>query len=236
MDKSEHETDVLAYELSQVSTSDTGERERKIDFYDAIIIHSNHQEDIDMAKIFHSQLINNIIMENGEPPKVYIREHGVTSVSGVDDERLAIRNSTFRFVIVSKNLTNDEWSKMLKDEALMSSFQNEMLKWNVIPVHIDDDSQVPFGMGNLVGINMKNLDGRCLENLTAMFNKRSHIRIDREKDLAEQDRAISEHGQPVLEVSLFSVRYYYCVCVHNNSENNGSVHLKLEHIVVYENS
>ena len=27
-----------------------------------------------------------------------------------------------------------------------------------------------------------------------------------------------------------------CVCVHDNSENNGSIHLKLEHIVVYENS
>ena len=27
-----------------------------------------------------------------------------------------------------------------------------------------------------------------------------------------------------------------CVCVHDNSKNNGSFHLKLEHIVVYENS
>ena len=25
------------------------------------------------------------------------------------------------------------------------------------------------------------------------------------------------------------------VCVHHNSKNNGSVHLKLEHIVIYEN-
>ena len=27
-----------------------------------------------------------------------------------------------------------------------------------------------------------------------------------------------------------------CVCVHDNTKNNGSIHLKLEHIVVYENS
>ena len=27
-----------------------------------------------------------------------------------------------------------------------------------------------------------------------------------------------------------------CLCVHDNSKNNGSNHLKLEHIVVYENS
>ena len=27
-----------------------------------------------------------------------------------------------------------------------------------------------------------------------------------------------------------------CACVHNNSKNNGSVDLKLEHILVYENS
>ena len=27
-----------------------------------------------------------------------------------------------------------------------------------------------------------------------------------------------------------------CDCVYDNTKNNGSVHLKLEHIVVYENS
>ena len=27
-----------------------------------------------------------------------------------------------------------------------------------------------------------------------------------------------------------------CVCVHDNSKNNGSIDLKLEHIVVYESS
>ena len=27
-----------------------------------------------------------------------------------------------------------------------------------------------------------------------------------------------------------------CVCAHDNSKNNGSIHLKLEHIVVHENS
>ena len=26
------------------------------------------------------------------------------------------------------------------------------------------------------------------------------------------------------------------VCIHDNSKNNGSIHLKLKHIVVYENS
>ena len=33
-----------------------------------------------------------------------------------------------------------------------------------------------------------------------------------------------------------SVCLCVCVCVHNNSKNNGSIDLKLEHIVVYENS
>ena len=35
-----------------------------------------------------------------------------------------------------------------------------------------------------------------------------------------------------------SVRPSVCVCwcVHDNSKNNGSIDLKLEHIVVYENS
>ena len=33
-----------------------------------------------------------------------------------------------------------------------------------------------------------------------------------------------------------SVCVSVCVCVHDNSKNNGSIHLKLEQIVVYENS
>ena len=33
-----------------------------------------------------------------------------------------------------------------------------------------------------------------------------------------------------------SVCVCVCVCVHDNSKNNGSIDLKLEYIVVYENS
>ena len=32
------------------------------------------------------------------------------------------------------------------------------------------------------------------------------------------------------------ILYDLSVCVHDNSKNNGSIDLKLEHIVVYENS
>ena len=43
-----------------------------------------------------------------------------------------------------------------------------------------------------------------------------------------------------IEYSCLSVRLSVCVCmsvcVHDNSKYNGSIHLKLEHIVVYENS
>ena len=39
-----------------------------------------------------------------------------------------------------------------------------------------------------------------------------------------------------IEYSCVSVCVSVCVCVHDNSKNNGSIHLKLEHIVVYENS
>ena len=41
-----------------------------------------------------------------------------------------------------------------------------------------------------------------------------------------------------IEYSSLSVCVSVClsVCVHDNSKNNGSIDLKLEHIVVYENS
>ena len=32
------------------------------------------------------------------------------------------------------------------------------------------------------------------------------------------------------------VSFRLCVCVHDNSKNNGSINLKLEHVVVLENS
>ena len=46
------------------------------------------------------------------------------------------------------------------------------------------------------------------------------------------------------QFSFYSCGFRLCVClcvclsvcVHDNSKNNGSIHLKLEHIVVYENS
>ena len=41
-----------------------------------------------------------------------------------------------------------------------------------------------------------------------------------------------------IEYSCLSLCVSVCVsaCVHNNSKNNGSIQLKLEHVVVYENS
>ena len=42
-----------------------------------------------------------------------------------------------------------------------------------------------------------------------------------------------------IEYSCLSACLFVClsaVCVHHNSKNNGSIDLKLEHIVVYENS
>ena len=36
--------------------------------------------------------------------------------------------------------------------------------------------------------------------------------------------------------ACLSVFLCVCVCVHDNSKNNGSIDLKLEHIVVYKNS
>ena len=39
-----------------------------------------------------------------------------------------------------------------------------------------------------------------------------------------------------VRVSVFPSFQLLCVCVHDNSKNNCSVHLKLEHVVVFENS
>ena len=51
--------------------------------------------------------------------------------------------------------------------------------------------------------------------------------------------ATIEYSYPSVCVAVcLSVRLSVCVCVcvHDNSKNNGSIDLKLEHIVVYENS
>ena len=51
--------------------------------------------------------------------------------------------------------------------------------------------------------------------------------------------ATIEYSCPSVCVSAcLSVCLCVCVsvCVHDNSKNNGSIHMKLEHLVVYENS
>ena len=47
--------------------------------------------------------------------------------------------------------------------------------------------------------------------------------------------ATIEYSSPSVCVSV-RLSVCVCVCVHDNSKNNGSIDLKLEHIVVYENS
>ena len=32
------------------------------------------------------------------------------------------------------------------------------------------------------------------------------------------------------------VSFYLCVCLHKTTKNNGLIHLKLKHVVVFENS
>ena len=41
--------------------------------------------------------------------------------------------------------------------------------------------------------------------------------------------------QPQLLSTHVRLRFCVCVCVNDNSKNNASIHLKLEHVVVYEN-
>ena len=49
--------------------------------------------------------------------------------------------------------------------------------------------------------------------------------------------ATIEYSSPSVCLSVcLSVCVCVSVCVHDNSKNNGSINLKLEHIVVYENS
>ena len=40
----------------------------------------------------------------------------------------------------------------------------------------------------------------------------------------------------IIQYSCLSVFVSACACVHDNSKNDGSIHLKLEHIVAYGNS
>ena len=49
--------------------------------------------------------------------------------------------------------------------------------------------------------------------------------------------ATIEYSCPsVCVCACLSVCLCVCVCVHDNSKNNGSIHLKLQHLIVYENS
>ena len=71
-------------------------------------------------------------------------------------------------------------------------------------------------------------------NMGVSLTKQSLTKQFKQNNVLLWDYYISGLSTATIVYSCLSV--CLSICVHDNSKNNGSVNLKLEHIVVYENS
>ena len=165
-------------------------------FFDAVIIHGGHEEDSDIAKQF-CEIVENLTLSFNQ--KIYLLE------ADLEANNQVIKNSTYKFIIVSKNLSREKWSDFLKNIEIMKAIKDEELQWSLIPVYIDnnDEYEIPFGMKVLNSIDYKSKTSRS--NVKELLNRKVSLRHDREAKakselLKSKEKEPSEIQQKPLEV------------------------------------
>ena len=142
--------------------------ESQTKFYDAAIIHSGQEEDVDIAKQFCTAL-ENVTLDF--IPRIYVIE------GDLEENDQVIKNSTYKFIIVSKNLTREKWSGVLKNLEIMEAIKEEDCQWSLVPVYVDH-SDIPFGMKVLSSVDYRS--NTSLSTIKELLNRKRHLRLNRE--------------------------------------------------------
>ena len=160
-------------------------------FYDAAFIHSGDPSDMEVADTLCEEIEKEVTLKNGEKPRLYLKERDKhLGRSRLDESGNAVSNSTYKFVIISPKLTEDKWSDMLKDEAIMTAIENEDLRWSVIPIYTVKkfEYEIPFGFKSLNAIELTSKGRFFYRNLANAFDKKLYVREDREKKFFEEKK------------------------------------------------
>ena len=171
-------------------------------FYDAAIIHSGRKADVQIATLFFEQIEQNVRLENGEIPKLYLKERE-TGSPDIDKYQLSISNSNYKFVLVTKNMTNAKWFKLLKKETIMEAIVKEQ---SLVPVYVGKktDYEAQFALKGINGIEIDPSGRFSFGNIRRMFNQKLERRICKESSfIKERERAIFLIKKQVERENLF---------------------------------
>ena len=185
-------------------------------FYDAVIIHSGHEEDVDIAKQF-CNIVENLTLSFNQ--KIYLIEEDL------EENYTVIKNSTYKFIIVSKNLSREKWSDFLKNIEIMEAMKDEELQWSLIPVYVDnnDEYEIPFGMKVLNSIDYKS--NTSLMKVKEFLNQKQHFRQKREEKALQQKMKEHDSGQrqPQAKVCLGLQTLLFSFSVYRGYYNNNNI-------------
>ena len=195
-DKGEgHSVEVMEDEAVMVKDEELPAKYQYTAFYDAAFIHSGDPSDMEVADTLCEEMEKEVTLKNGDKPRLYLKERDKhLGRSRLDESGNAVSNSTYKFVILSPKLTEDKWSNMLKDEAIMTAIENEDLQWSVIPIHTGKkgDYEIPFGLKALNAIELASKGRFFYKNLANVFDKKLYVREDREKIFFKEKEKVRE--------------------------------------------
>ena len=195
-DKGEgHSVEVMEDEAVTVKDEELPAKYQYTAFYDAAFIHSGDPSDMEVADTLCEEMEKEVTLKNGDKPRLYLKERDKhLGRSRLDESGNAVSNSTYKFVILSPKLTEDKWSNMLKDEAIMTAIENEDLQWSVIPIHTGKkgDYEIPFGLKALNAIELTSRGRFFYKNLANVFDKKLYVREDREKIFFKEKEKVRE--------------------------------------------
>ena len=139
--------------------------------------------------MFCEQIEEHVKLENGAPPKIYLKERESGSAE-IDLYQLAIINSNYKLVLVTKNMSTQKWLNLLKQEAIMDAVFDR----TVIPVFLREGGgkgYTPFALKGIQGIDISESGKFSFDHVTRALNTKLPVRLQNERNfIKKRERAI----------------------------------------------
>ena len=170
----------------------------QIGFYDVLILYceDNRREAIK----FRDHLRAEIDIEGDYEIKAVLYDEAELQVlSNMQIGHLAagVERSTFVFIFVTKQFTDDSWMEFSSEACLMEAITNPSKQWCVVPVYTERKGttfRVPMSLNTLKGINYFTNDRFYRKGVAALINGKIKERVRaEEKQRLEQKKWIENH-------------------------------------------
>jgi len=170
----------------------------KVPYIDVLILYA--EENREEAVKFRNHLITDIdIGEDGPVKAMLYDEAGLMSLSNSKLGHLAaaLERSTFVFMYLTKEFTEDMWMELSSESCLMEAIENPKKKWCVVPVHTERRNatfKVPIGLNSLKGISYYINDKYYRQGLARLIGDKVKVRKrNNERLMLEQKVCIEKY-------------------------------------------